>query len=157
MWEEQEEADIPFVSARDLAEIKKTNCEKDYAVIGELAQLMPDVRDQLLYSRSARDLIHLAKEYSDILFEVAEQRPLLKEICKGREILEAALDAERRIFIHTNEKRLAIYMNASKKWYKVWFDVQIEISKCSLLEAHEIIMQRAEQFLPFNPIEELIQ
>ena len=55
-------ADVPFVGAADLCELKKTNREKDYAVIGELARLIPDRRQQLLLSRSARDLIRVARE-----------------------------------------------------------------------------------------------
>ena len=41
--------------------IKKTNREKDYAVIGELARRLPDVASQFLLSRSARDLMRLAE------------------------------------------------------------------------------------------------
>jgi len=48
LWREQEGRDPPFTGARILADMKKTNREKDYAVIGELARLMTDPRDQLL-------------------------------------------------------------------------------------------------------------
>jgi hypothetical protein len=40
--------------------MKKTNREKDYAVIGELARRIPEVSGQLALSRSARDLLRLA-------------------------------------------------------------------------------------------------
>jgi len=62
MWAEQEGRDPPFIDARRLAERKKTNRERDYAVIGELARLLEEPRDQLLLSRSARDLKNLSEE-----------------------------------------------------------------------------------------------
>ena len=40
MWRRQEGREVPVIEARELIEIKKTNREKDYAVIGELARLL---------------------------------------------------------------------------------------------------------------------
>ncbi len=70
LWKEQEGRDLPFVNVRDLAEIKKTNREKDYVVIGELVRLMSNAHDQFLYSRSAGDLMNLAEKHPDILSEL---------------------------------------------------------------------------------------
>lgn len=151
LWKEQETRDIPFVDIRTLAEIKKTNREKDYVVIGEIARLMSEPRDQLLYSRSARDLIALAQRYPDIVSELKNQRPVLKEIGEGERKLEEGLDAERRLLIHTNEKRLKKYMDSAENWLKIWPEVQNEITGCSLVEAHEIIVNRANKVLPFLP------
>jgi hypothetical protein len=55
------------VSLPVLAELKKTNREKDYAVIGELARKMEDPRLQALYSRSARDLLKLDEERRSLI------------------------------------------------------------------------------------------
>ncbi len=55
LWREQSQQETPFVNATDLAEMKKTNRERDYAVIGELARRMARIEDQILYSRSASD------------------------------------------------------------------------------------------------------
>ena len=114
MWREQQNKSVPFTSARDLAELKKTNREKDYPVIGELARLMADPADQLLYSRSARDLARLAHDQPTLVPQLTEARPVLAEIAKGIDGLEAALDAERRDLIHANERRLAAYLQASQ-------------------------------------------
>ena len=62
LWIDQENQNPPFTSVRDLARIKMTQREKDYPVIGELARLMKTPGDQLLFSRSARDLIKLCLE-----------------------------------------------------------------------------------------------
>ncbi|MBA7470574.1 hypothetical protein ES707_05861 [subsurface metagenome] len=151
LWREQEGRDPPFVGVEDLAEIKKTNREKDYAVIGELARMMADVRDQLLYSRSARDLIGLAEEHPDTLSEVVERRPdVLGMISFGRAELEAALDAERRRLIHANEERLGAYMEAAKNWSQMWPEVARLINGRPLTEAHSILVERAEGVLPFH-------
>ena len=53
LWKETD-PQRPVLDPAALAEVKKTNREKDYAVIGELARLMTEPRQQLLYSRSAR-------------------------------------------------------------------------------------------------------
>src|SRR5262245_26883705 len=92
MWREQEGRDPPFVDARLLAELKKTDREKDYAVIGELARIMTDPRDKLLCSRSPRDLIELARTHPKLLEELKTARPLLAEVGRGRERVEEALD-----------------------------------------------------------------
>lgn len=151
LWKMQENQDIPFVNAQLLAEIKKTNREKDYAIIGELARLMPAISDQLLYSRSARDLISLAEKDPKLVSELKAKRPLLEKVSEGREKLEEALDAERRELMHANEKRLELYMYASQKWLEAWPHIKQEIKGFSLLKAHEVIVEKAQEILPFYP------
>lgn len=141
----------PVVDLTTLAQIKKTNREKDYAVIGELARLMQEPRDQLLYSRSARDLIQVSQSYPQLVRELVPVRPLLNEIAKGRTRLEEALDAERRALIHANEQRLARYREAAEPWAANWPAIERDISDSSLLRAHEIVVGRALELLPFAP------
>ena len=150
LWEEIQ-PERPVVGPVALAEIKKTNREKDYAVIGELARLLRDPREQLLYSRSARDLIALGQAHSDLVEDLSARRPLLKKIAAGRRRLEEALDAERRDLIHANEKRLARYREAAQRWAAAWPDVEKEIRNRPLLSAHEAVVRRALEFLPFAP------
>lgn len=151
IWKEQKDRDIPFIGSRYLAEIKKTNREKDYPIIGELARLMLDPAEQLEYSRSARDLIALAKQYPELIESLCKQRLVLKEIKRGRGKLEEALDAERRTMIHENEKRLVVYASAAEKWYKKWNDIKNKIKNISLIKSHGIIVKYAENLLPFRP------
>lgn len=149
LWHEQEGKDLPFVDAKTLAEIKKTDREKDYVVIGELARLLSDPEEQLLYSRSARDLITLAVQYPDLVIDLISQRPLLGKIKEGVQHLEEALDAERRELIHRNENRLKKYMDASEKWLGIWPRIQGEVKGLNLLESHHIIVEQANGTLPF--------
>lgn len=150
LWKEQEGKAIPFVDAKTLVEIKKTNREKDYAVIGELARLLSDVRDQALSSRSARDLLILAEKYPEVLSDLSVQRPLLKKVSGGRAELERALDEEKRALIHANEARLQAYLEAAEKWSKIWPEIEKEVSGYSLMEAHRIIVHRSCNILPFT-------
>jgi len=152
MWRDAETAgrDVPFTNVVTLAALKKTNRERDYAVIGELARLLEEPADRLLLSRSARDLISLAREYPDVLKDVEGRRPLLSQVHEGRGVLEAALDAERRELIHANERRLQRYMDAASDWVDAWPEISAKISEQPLGEAHATLVTHAEKLLPFR-------
>ena len=47
LWQDAERQELPVVGLEPLAALKKTNREKDYAVIGELARRMREPRTQL--------------------------------------------------------------------------------------------------------------
>jgi len=151
LWRSQEKLDLPVVGLRELAELKKTNREKDYAVIGELARAMVNARDQLLYSRSARDLIELAHRKPKLVPQLSKQRPVLRQVAAGQRRLEAALDAERRRLIRANEARLAAYEEAAQGWAAAWSQIEREIGKRGLLNAHAMFVKRAEIVLPCCP------
>jgi hypothetical protein len=151
LWRDPAPGAVPVIGLEQLAEIKKTNREKDFAVIGELARLMGEPRSQFLYSRSSRDLMRLAEEHPRELAEAVARRPLLTRIPEGRDALERALDEERRRLMHANEERLARYQAAAEAWAAVWPRVQRELAGRPLLEAHEIMVARAEGVLPFEP------
>ena len=148
LWKEQQGRDTPYAGLVDLAEMKKTNREKDYPVIGELARLMDEPRDRLLYSRSARDLIALAGLHPDLVSTLESRRAVLGRIGEGRDALEAALDAERRELIRANEERLAHYARLSAGWAKAWPKLGRELWKLPLQEAHERMASEAERLLP---------
>ena len=151
LWTAQEGHPLPFVGVRELAELKKTNREKDYVVIGELARLLTDPQDQLLFSRSARDIIALAEQHPALIKTLVARRPVLISAAKGLEDLEAALDAERRQLIHANEHRLHRYLLAAERWRAMWPVVAQEIEGMPLGEAHRIVVERASDALPEQP------
>lgn len=151
MWEEAEATGNDVVGLEPLAALKLTNRDKDYAVVGELARVMTDPLSQLLYSRSSRDLIKLASENPTVLAEAIRQRPLLAHIAEGRDVLDEALDRERRLLIRANEDRLARYQAAAEAWADLWQDVQRQIAGLSLLDAHQLVTSHAEGVLPFGP------
>lgn len=150
LWQEQEGRDPAFVDLRTLAEMKKTDRERDYSILGELARAMEDPRDQLLYSRSARDLIELAGAHPELTDQLRAQRPLLAKVAEGRDALEVALDAERRASMRANEERLERYRAASEPWSRTWAAIARELEKLPLLRAHERMVRAAEGVLPFH-------
>ncbi len=151
IWHHPVDRGVPVVGLEELAELKKTDREKDYAVIGELARRMRDPRSQFLYSRSALDLIRLAREHPQRLAEATPRRPLLARIADGRDELERALDEERRELMRTNEERLELYQSALRAWSNLWPRVAREVAGRPLVEAHEIVTGRAVEVLPFEP------
>ena len=151
LWTEQVGKNPPFTSARDLALIKMTQREKDYPVIGELARLMEKREDQLLYSRSAIDLIRYCLESPDIARQLYDQRPLLKladSADAAPDKVAEALDAERRSLIKADAARLSTFETASSDWRKAWPNIRRKIEGKSLPEAHQVIINECEKCLP---------
>jgi len=150
LWREQAGQELPYVDARRLIELKKTNREKDYAVIGELARLLDDPRERLLASRSARELAALAAADPALVRPLAAKRRVLAHVGDSLGSLEAALDAERRELMHANERRIEGYLRAATAWQAAWPEVQREVDGMPLLRAHERVVARALGTLPFH-------
>ncbi|MBI2266641.1 MAG: hypothetical protein HYU64_16000 [Armatimonadetes bacterium] len=129
LWRDKAGQPAPFLDVSDLIETKKTNREKDYAVIGELARLF--------------------REYPQEVAEIKRQRPILASIPDGLHALEAALDAERRAMIHANEDRLSPYFAASEAWSRIWPDISGKIEGRPLSFAHAAVVDAALGILPF--------
>lgn len=151
LWHAPAQKEAPVVTLPLLAEIKKTNREKDYVVIGELARRMADPRLELLYSRSARDLLRLAREQPELLRDAAADRPLLARIGTDREEVESLLDQERRELMHRNEERLDRYLRAANAWAAEWPRLGKDLAARPLTEAHELMVARATGLLPPEP------
>ncbi|MFO0985098.1 MAG: hypothetical protein U1E76_25790 [Planctomycetota bacterium] len=91
----------------------------------------------------------MGAKQADLARQLAKQRPLLGLLAEGREAVERALDAERRTLMHANEERLARYLEAARPWLARWPALEREIAGRPLLEAHDIVVRRAEGCLPF--------
>ncbi|MBI5362686.1 MAG: hypothetical protein HZA53_05870 [Planctomycetes bacterium] len=148
LWREQEGRDPPFTDARILAEMKKTDREKDYPFIGELARLMPDPRDQIRYSRSADDLIELAARHPGLVRELTPSRSLLARIAEGRRALAEAIQLEMLDCMEVNERRIRAYLRASEGWKKLWPALEREVDSLDLPQAHAFVVERARGVLP---------
>ncbi len=150
MWVEQAkttEFPVPTLDLQRLARLKLTQRERDYAFIGEIARKFPSAREQMLWSRSARDLIRLAAENPEFAEQLAVERPLLNRIKQGRQALETALDSERREWLLADEKRLEKYALAAHEWTNNWPALKRKIAGLPLRAAHKIIVEQA-QILP---------
>jgi hypothetical protein len=151
LWEAPVRKEVPVVGLPLLAELKKTNREKDFAVIGELARRMEDPRLEALYSRSARDLLRLAEQYPDAVRQAATERPLLLRLHLGREEVERLLDEERRRLMRSNEDRLDRYARAAAAWAAEWPRLSRALAERPLAEAHQAMVERAAALLPESP------
>jgi len=149
IWGAAESTGSEVLDPEPLAALKLTNRDKDYAVVGELARLMTDPGAQLLYSRSSRDLIALAREHPAALAAAIPRRPLLDRTADGREALDEALDRERRALMRANEERLTRYRDAAEAWAALWPGVQRQIEGMPLLDAHRVMTGAATGALPF--------
>lgn len=154
VWLRAEGAPIPFTDERTTALMKMTDRERDWAFVGELARLMPEVRDKILFSRSARDIRRLAADHAGLARELSAARPLLALAAEGDEQLEAELDRERRRAMHANEARLERYAKASRNWAAIWSEVQRELADQPLSAAHSIMVSRASAVLPMTVVDE---
>jgi hypothetical protein len=148
LWREQEGRDPPFIGARMLAEMKKTGREKDYPFIGELARRMQHPREKLLYSRSAEDLLELARRHPGLVTELQTRRPLLGRIGSGRRALAEAIQLEMLDLMEADERRLAAFRAVSAAWAEAWPALARELEGSTLLEAHAKITERALGLLP---------
>jgi hypothetical protein len=148
MWETAASTGSPVVDVVPLASIKLTNREKDYAVVGDLARLMHNPADQLRFSRSARDLMELARLHPELLAAAIGDRAALAAIALGRDGLEEALDRERRQLMRANEERLQRYQQATAAWSAAWSEVCREVSGLALRRAHRHLVERATTLLP---------
>jgi len=151
IWAHAAQSESPVIDKVSLAELKKTNREKDYAVIGEIARIMKNETDMLKYSRSARDIMSLHKRNPEQTEKILLSRGIPPAALQDRDQLEAALDAERRRLMHANENRLAEYIDAAEPWRISWQDVASSTAGLPLREAHQRLVERASAILPFNP------
>lgn len=148
MWSSTEGQDPPFTDARILAEMKKTDRQKDYPFIGELARRMDHPEDQLYYSRSAEDLIELTLKHPAVAREVALRRPLLTHVNEGRRALAEALQVEMLDLIELSQERLRRYAAAAVRWREAWPTIASEIESLPLTEAHARLVEHAQRLLP---------
>lgn len=150
VWENHFSQAIPYLDIEPLIKVKLTQREKDYAVIGELARKRPSGR-QLIYGRSARDLITSASENPEAARRLEIERPLLRLALLGeRDALEEALDKERRLLMRNDENRLAAYTEAAREWQAQWPSLHASLQGIPLNDVHLKILQAAEGVLPFT-------
>lgn len=155
LWQEQENGasghfPVATLDLPRLIALKKTQRERDYSVIGDLARQLP-VEQQLLHSRSARDLIALFEQYPEAVAYLQEQRPLLAQLGQGREKLQMLLAQEQFDLMRQDEMRLENYARASAQWTANWPRLQKQIADLPLSQAHPIVVQTAQEILPKSP------
>jgi hypothetical protein len=151
LWREQEGKDPPFTGPRVLLQIKQTAREKDWPVVGELARLLPDPREQLLCSRSAQDLLELARKHAGLVAELTAARPALATIARGLDDLRMALERERFAAMDADAQRIRAFVAATAAFNRAWPGMQTRTAGLPLRAAHAIIVESAQRCLPTTP------
>jgi hypothetical protein len=141
----------PITPLPELIQLKLTQREKDYPVVGELARKISDPYEQLLYSRSAGDILRLAATNPNDVTKAAVTRPLLLSIGEGRETLEDLLDKERRELIRADRHRMKRFQDAAAPYTDEWPRIAEELRSLSLHDAHSVLTRYAERLLPYAP------
>ena len=152
IWQNADKQAIPVVDLVSLAQQKKTMREKDYPIIGALAEQMTDLYQKLMYDRDPKSIIKLRLSHPDIFQKAATIRPLLLVADQGREALENVLDQERRAYMRDDEKRLITYAEAGAPWLAQWSQLSRKIENLDLQAAHNQVVKAAEDLLPTNVI-----
>jgi hypothetical protein len=150
IWVESGERNPPFIGLEDLADLKKTNREKDYVIIGELARKMAALENRIRYSRSAREIVGYYKQNAELVSRLMQERGIAPDSLKSVEALETALDVERRVLIHANERRLERYLSVGRAWSERWKKIEQEIHGLRLIQAHAMICEQAAGILPYS-------
>jgi hypothetical protein len=148
LWREQEGQQPPFTGARILLQIKQTGREKDWPIVGQLARLLTDVREQLRCSRSARDILALAEKWPEAATEVARERPALAAIARGFDELRLTLEKERFAAMDADTRRIHSYLAATRALEQAWPATEQATASLPLRAAHRLVVESAERWLP---------
>ena len=152
LWREQEGRQPPFTGPGVLLRIKQTAREKDWPIVGELARLLPDARQQILHSRSAGDLLDWARREPALVADVATVRPALRAMEHGRDELRMALERERFAAMDADARRMRSYVEAARSLEEAWPELDRATTGLPLRSAHEQVVACAERWLTTAPI-----
>ena len=148
MWRELDGRDPPFTGPRLLMQIKQTGREKDWPIVGQLARLLTDPMEQLLCSRSARDLIALAAAHPQQLESATRQRPALQSLGLGFDELRLALERERFAAMDLDAARIRAFVAATRDLERMWPELDRRTQGLPLRAAHTLVVESAERWLP---------
>lgn len=129
------------VDLESLIRMKRTQRAKDYAVIGELAALLPPAKEILLTTDPDR-LLHLAPEHARGI-----ARPAVRAALAGdRDALVVALAREQDRRQRTDRARLEAYGAAAEAYLSAL--TRISADERRLPDAHGRVRALAERLLP---------
>jgi hypothetical protein len=135
--------DLPVVGIEPLILMKQTQRAKDYAVIGELARLLPPEREVELTTDVDR-LLELAPA------QPRSQRPAAVAAARGdRDATVVALAREADALRRTDAERLARYEAAADAYARAFR--RDGVGEMPLRDAHERACRLAAELLPVEP------
>lgn len=148
-----------FASRQVVAQMKKTDREKDWPIVFVL-------RRQAMANGDVRGILHgqdadwLVAAWSDIpaddRSELARQRPLLGLIATHPNRLRRAIAVEKQVWVSTNRERYAVYQRSWKSFFRQWrredgFQWPPDVP---FAEQHELLDHAAREYrLPQAPLD----
>lgn len=138
------EAEDPLlvIGVEALIRMKRTQRAKDYAVIGELARLLPPERE-IEVTTDADRIVEMARARP-----VASTRPAVKAALAGLdgEAVELEVAREMRVQRLHDQRRVQRYMRAAAAYLAEV--VRARVDEMPLVEAHAATVALAERWLP---------
>jgi len=143
-----------YASAETVAEMKRTNRDKDWGFITALGVRMIEADDE-------RGWLHIFKPETlvDLLNEhqcppsLASVRPALKLAAEGDPRVAGALNAERRLWEELDRRRIRILEQHLRPYVSAVRKARYG-RNLSLLEEHSMRVEMAQNHLPQNPIKD---
>ncbi len=137
---------LAVIDLEGLILMKRTQRAKDYPVIGELARLLPGERE-IFYTTDPDRILELSGRWGQ-----GVNRLPVQEAVRGcsREDVVVALARETNKLQEEDRMRLERYENTSRRYLKVLSNSRL--LDRSLEEAHEKVIEIAEEWLPKNPL-----
>lgn len=150
LWSEAATCDLPVVGIPDLIELKRTDRERDYVIIGALAQRLGDPALELVRGRDPERIASLRRSHPALAAAAQAERPWLATAADP-DIIAEHLDAERRADMRRNRERLATYATAAARWRDAWPDLAPRLAGTALPDVHAALCAAAADLLPEQP------
>lgn len=147
LWSTAEGEAAPVVGMADLIALKQTDRERDYVIIGALAERLGDPEIELEHGRDPERLAELVSEQLELPPAVRSTRPWLAPGLDA-DAIAMHLDSERRVAMRRNRGRLDAYGLAAARWREAWPQLAPRLQAVSLAEAHAIMIETAARLLP---------
>jgi hypothetical protein len=147
LWSTAAGEAAPVVGMADLIALKQTDRERDYVIIGALAERLADPEVELEHGRDPERLVELLRDRPDLPPAVRSARPWLTP---GLDVdaIAVLLDAERRTAMRRNRERLDAYGLAAARWREAWPQLAPRLQAVPLAEAHANMVEAATRLLP---------
>jgi hypothetical protein len=143
-----------YAGPHTVAEMKRTNRDKDWAVVTALGLRMIEADDDRgwLHIFNADTLTNLLQDRRPPT-ELVARRPALQSAVARDPQTAGALNAERRLWEELDRRRIQILESALRPYVAAVRKVRAERA-LSLREDHEVRVDSATQHLPPNPLKE---
>lgn len=152
LWAEAERYEAPVARVPDVIAMKRTQRDKDWPIIGSLADRLDDPQELLLNCIAPQRLTELVEQHQDLARRLAAQRPLLGLVgTVGDRPLREALMMERLDAMDADRERIRRYTQAMEPWTRAWPAWESRLASLSALEANLFLIEQAHVLLPTHP------